>query len=255
MQRLEAGTELGSESSGWGRDEHTGPTVVRRNHSDARSRSVVPVKPHGFETVKVPVDHSCGVPRRPLDPRTREPRDAGTESVGANDQVGQHGGPLLVVGLEDDPAHTARPVAHEIDDARPVHDLRAGSPRGPDEDRIEHGAARCVERIDTVLRLDRHRNRLVAVVERRVTDGGRARGLDLVEQAPPAQLEHSAAHQRVRRERVAPRRVPVDREHGETCAGQEHCGRGSRAAGAHDDRVVASVHAALEQSAERRQRM
>ena len=78
-------------------------------------------------------------------------------------------------------------------------------------------------------------------VEGRRPDHRRARGDDAGKQAPPVQLPHPAAHERVGRQGVRAVPGPVQQQHPCSLAGQEHGRCGARAAGTGDDHVVVAV--------------
>ena len=130
-------------------------------------------------------------------------------------------------------------VAADVGDGDAVADVGAGLGGGVDEDRIEHGAARRVQGVDAVGRLDRDDAPCsVAVGERRAPDRRGAGGDDSVEQAPAVKLEDAAAHQGVGREGVGAVAAAVDDEDPQAGAGEEHGGGGAGGAGADDDDVV-----------------
>jgi hypothetical protein len=119
--------------------------------------------------------------------------------------------------------------------------LGAGGGGRVDQDRVEHGAARRVQGVHAVGRLDGDRHDGIGVAERGAAHLGRARRDDLVEQAPPVQLQHAAAHQGVRGEGVGTVAAAVDEEHAQPGAGQQVGGGRPRGTGADDNDVVAGV--------------
>ena len=158
--------------------------------------------------------------------------DGRLDAGGASVSAGEHGA--------RDPA--AR-VADEVDGGDAVDDLRPRGRRRAHEQRVEHGAPRRVEGVDPVARLDGHRDLLVGVVEGRRPDRRRPRGLDLAEEAPAVKLQHGAAHEGVRRERVIPEPAAIDGQDAQAGAGEEHRRRRSGGAGTDDDRVVSRSQA------------
>ena len=129
-------------------------------------------------------------------------------------------------------------VAEQTGDGHAEAHLGAGSRRGVDEHRVEHGAARRVERVDAGARLDGY---VDAVLGRSGTRGPhrrRAGGDDPVEQAPAGKLQHAAAHQGVGREGVGAVAAAVDHEDTQARAGPAASRWRLRRAGADDDDVV-----------------
>ena len=78
-----------------------------------------------------------------------------------------------------------------------------------------------------------------AVVEDRPPHRRRARSQQRPEQSPALQLEYAAAHQRVRRQRVAAVPGPVNAEHSQPFAGEQHRGGRSGHPSADDDDIPA----------------
>ena len=112
---------------------------------------------------------------------------------------------------------------------------------GVDKDRVEDGAARCVQCIDAVPGLDLDSRVGARQVEGRRPDRRRPRGDDVAQQAPPVQLQYPAAHECVSRQGVRAVPGPVQQQYPCSLAGQEHGRCGARAAGAGDDHVVVTV--------------
>ena len=173
-----------------------------------------------------------------LDGRADRGRDAGADAVGADHPRGLPGDAAPLVAADDavDPAVL---VAGTSGDRHAVAERGAGGSGGVDEDRVEHGAPRRVQRVDAVGRLDGHRDLVVGVAERRRAHGRRARGDDGVEQAPAVELHDAGAHERVGGEGVRAVAALVDDEDVEAGAGEEQGGRRAGGAGADDDDVVA----------------
>ena len=117
-------------------------------------------------------------------------------------------------------------------------DLDAGRLRGLDQERVEHGAARSVERLDAGLGLDLDDVDGVAVAHHVPVHGGRAGRDHAIEQAPAAELEDAGPHQRMGRERVALGTAAIDQEHAAAAPREQHGGGGAGDAGADDDGVV-----------------
>ena len=84
---------------------------------------------------------------------------------------------------------------------------------------------------------------LRAVVERHPPYRRRAGRHDAVQQAPAPQLQHAAAHQRVRRHGVRAAAGPVDDQHPQAGAGEQQRGRGAGDAGTDDDGVPRRIGA------------
>ena len=59
---------------------------------------------------------------------------------------------------DDHSRHPSAMVPVQADDRSTEPDVRAGSFGGVDQQRVEHGAARRIQRVDAGRRLDRHRN-------------------------------------------------------------------------------------------------
>ncbi len=122
-----------------------------------------------------------------------------------------------------------------------VANLRASLAGRIDQQGIEHRAPRRKTGIDAMTRLYVDSDRLVAVVERRRSDGGRSRCDDVGNQAPAIELDDRAPHQRVRRQRVRAVGLPVDDQDLGAGPRQEQ-GRGSAGtACTDDDHVVAFI--------------
>ena len=139
-------------------------------------------------------------------------------------------------------------VAADVGDGDAVADVGTGGDGGVDEDRVEHGAPRRVERVDAVRGFDRDGDLVVGVVEGGAPDGRGAGVDDAVEQPPAVELEDAAAHQGVGREGVGAVAAAVDDEDGQAGAGEQHGGGGAGGAGADDDDVVVGtvgVHGGL----------
>ena len=179
----------------------------------------------------------------------RSTTDAGLVGHDGPDAVGpdHHAGAQLPVAGSAPGPHAAHPavvVPEQPGDRGAVHDVHPGLRGGVDDDPVQHVPPRGVEGIHPGPGADRHLDGLLAaVVEQGLPDRDRAAGDDGVEQAPPGQLHHAGAHQRVRGQGVAAVAPAVEQCHAYAGSGEQH--RGGRAGhpGAdHDDVVV--VHAA-----------
>jgi hypothetical protein len=106
-----------------------------------------------------------------------------------------------------------------------------------DQHAVNDRASRGVETIHVVLRLDRHRNDLVAVVKRRRSNDRRPGRFDAVQNAPSRKLEHAGAHEGVGRERIAPVMAAVDREHTKASSREKQRGGRAGATGSDNDDV------------------
>ena len=140
----------------------------------------------------------------------------------------------------DDAGHSPGTVAAQAGDGHAEPGLDAGVPGRVDQDRVEYGAARGVESIDPGLRLDRHVDAVLAVVEDAAPHRRGARGRHPVQQSPSGQLQDPAAQQGVGRERVGAVAAAVDHQHPQTSPSQEHGGRRPGGPGSNDDDVVGS---------------
>ena len=138
----------------------------------------------------------------------------------------------------DDAGHPPISVAAQAGDRDPEPGLDSGVPGRVDQDRVEHGAARGVERIHARARLDRYVDEVLAVVEDAASHGRCARGRHPVQQSPAGQLQDTAAQQGVGRERVGAEAAAVDHEDPQAGPGEDHGGPRPGRPGPHDDDVV-----------------
>ena len=105
-------------------------------------------------------------------------------------------------------------------------------------DRSKAGVMRRVERIDPVRGFDGDDQVLIAVPEGRASNWWNAGSDELVEQTPPGELEHTAAHQRVcARCRRAVWNI-VEQQGSHVAASEQHRRRRARCPCADDDDVV-----------------
>ena len=112
---------------------------------------------------------------------------------------------------------------------------------------IEQGTARRIQRLHTVCRADRDRHLFVAIVERGLAHRRRPHFLQVRQYAPAVQLQHAAAHQRVRGDGVRAVAGAVDDEYPKSGPCHQHRCGSSRAAGTDNQRIAGSVseHARL----------
>ena len=68
----------------------------------------------------------------------------------------------------------------------------------------------------------------------RQSNGGRARRLDAVENAPPMQLQDTRSHERMRRQRIGFVTRPVDDQNTKPPSGKKHGGGCAGASGSDD---------------------
>jgi quercetin dioxygenase-like cupin family protein len=167
--------------------------------------------------------------------------DGGADPVSADDDPGAGLKRLAVTGPADDAGDVAVAVSFDVSYGDAELHVDAGGGGCVHDDRVEHGAPGRVQGVHAVRRLDGDRYDGVGVAERRPVYRGGSGGDDLVEQAPPGQLEHPAAHQRVRRESVAAVAAAVDEEYLQPEAGEQVGGGRARHAGADDHHVVAGA--------------
>ena len=165
------------------------------------------------------------------------------QAVRADHDSGPHGLRAAVdvreLGAFDAPAR----VAEQLDDAEAVADAGAGLDRGVHEHAVEQRAPGGEEPGHAVLRLDRHVDALVFVVEDRAVHERRARRDDPLEHPEARELEDAGAHQGVGRQRVGAVGAPVHGEHAQAAAGEQH--RRGRPRGARPDHERVVAHAAL----------
>jgi DNA-binding CsgD family transcriptional regulator len=224
-----------------GAGEDARPTVVRRDHPGCCVRSEVPLVAVGVEPRPVAVGGGGGAGPQPLDRRADLPRHLRADPVRADDEpcADPPRAPVRVATV--DPADAPVVVAHQIGDGERMADVDAGIGGGISEYRIEHGAARRVQGVDATTRLDRDGDLLTGVAERGAPDRRGAGGDHTVQHAPPVELQHTGAHERVGRERVGAVCRAVDDDHVEAGPGEQHRGRRAGGAGADDQDVVVGV--------------
>ena len=242
VERLETACHSAAKvSSGQGRED-AGAPVVRGDDADAHAGPVVPVEPARFEPLEVAIDHGRRMPAGVLVVGRDQARDARAQAVGADHAIGMDGKRGGLTRAQRRAAHAPRPVSNEIDGIQAVDDLGARVARRIAQQSIEERTARCVEGVDAIPGLDDDLDRLAVVMEVRRVNRRSTCGLHVAEHAPAVKLEHAAPHQRVGRERVAARPIPIDREHLQPGAREQHGRRSSGAAGADDDRIVVGSH-------------
>ena len=149
-----------------------------------------------------------------------EAGDGGAGAIGADDERGPRGEP--VVGVREPDADDAAAFPDEVGDGGFVDEVGSGVGSSVGEQRVEDGAPWRVERVDAVGGFDVDRQSFAAVVERRSPNGGRPGGDDVVEQAPTGELDHTAAHQGVGGHRVGSRPRTVEDQDASPVAGEEH---------------------------------
>ena len=128
----------------------------------------------------------------------------------------------------------------ELLGAEPLTDLRAGRAGGVDEQRVQHGAAGTVERVDALagreVPVQHHR----PGVEPHPAGGRRSRGAQLAEQAPPVQAGDAGDLDLMRGDGVTGEARPVNEQDPRALPGKQHRGRGARDPRADDDDVIAA---------------
>ena len=192
-------------------------------------------QPRAFE---VAVDHRARAGAAVQHRRARAQRHHRADAVGAH---GEARGRLeaharrVARGDARDPA--LRVDAEPID-GHAEADLDAGRSSRLDHDRVEHGAARSVERVDARLGLDLDGVDRVAVAHHVLVHRRRAGGDHRIEQAPALELEHAGPHQGVGRQRVGPGAAAIDQENATAAAREQHRGGGAGDPGADHDGVV-----------------
>ena len=135
-------------------------------------------------------------------------------------------------------ADDAVAVVDELVDRESLTDLGARGGGSVEQDLVEDTAARRVGDLGAV-RGRRHAGQGERPdVECQPTRGRNVRRGQLLEETPAVQVRHPGLMDVVRRERVARKAGPVYDENPVAPAGEQHCGRRSRGAGADDDCVV-----------------
>ena len=224
-------------------DEDASQAVVGGDDAGGRAGAEHPVVPVGADVRPVPVQVVGRAAADLVDGRLDLSGDEGVGAVSADHEAGADARrPTSTVGAD----HTAGPpvrAAQELADGEPEVDGGAGGGRSVGEQRIEHGPAGGVQRVDAVLRTDVDDGRPAGEVERGAPHGRGAGGADPLQQSPAMELDDRAAHEGVGRQRVAALPGPVDDDDVETGPGQQHRRRRARGAGADDDDVgVVGVH-------------
>ena len=128
--------------------------------------------------------------------------------------------------------------------AHPEADPCAGLLGGVDQQGVEDGTTRRVERVHAGGRLQHDRHRFVAVVERHPPHRRRAACRHPVQQAPAPQLQDAAAHERMGGQGVRAAAGAVHDQHPQAGPGEQQGGRRACDARADDDGVPAGVGAA-----------
>jgi hypothetical protein len=112
--------------------------------------------------------------------RADETRHRRTDTVGADHEFSRNL-PLSIVSILKANTGDATVVrADQIDELRFEHDRCTGVLRGIDKHPVNDSTSRCVETINVVLRFDRNRDDLVAVVKRCRSNHRRTGGFDSV---------------------------------------------------------------------------
>ena len=222
-----------------GRDEDAGLTVVRRDPADARPRSKVPVIAVVPEPGEVPVhDARCVAPGE-VGLGFGEPAHRRAESVGADHHQGGDAAESAVELLQPDTGDAAVRAPYELGDAQPVRDLGARGPGRVDEGAVEQVASRREQARDAPARLDRDPHLALGVVERAGAHDRSARPLERPQHTPLVELHDRTPHQGVRRQRVGSVPATIHDQDPQAPASEQESRRGSGAARADDDRVVA----------------
>jgi hypothetical protein len=164
------------------------------------------------------------------------PRHRRVEPIGPHHQVRLDRVPLAARD-GGDAAHSTVRAGDQAIHGHAVDHLGAAFDRHRREQAVEPRPPRRIQRLDAVLRLDRHGHVLVVVAERRGGDRRRAVIDDRLQHAAPVKLHDGAAPQGVRRERVGAVASAIDHHHAGPGPRQQQRRRGARAAGAHDDDI------------------
>ena len=232
----------GSHSAGRAADEHARLAVVRRDDACAGARAEVPLVAGfvalGFEVAPVAVDDRGRARAEAHDRRADALRDRRAGAVRADHESGVERDALTLLVATDDAGDATLVVPLHAGDGDAEAHVGAGALGRVDQDRVEHGAARRVQRVDAVCGLDLHDEIVVGVVERHPAHRGRVLVDHVVEQPPTVELHDAAAHQRMRREGVGAVAAAVDDEHAHARIGEQHGRGGTRSAGADHDDVV-----------------
>ena len=125
---------------------------------------------------------------------------------------------------------------------RAEFDDSAGPLGGVDQQCIDHGAPRRIQRVHPAERFDRHGDRFVAVVEDGPTHRRRALRDQPAQQTPPLQLQDPPAHQHMGGPRVAAVPRAVDAQHPKPPAGQQQRRRGAGHSCPDDDGIPVPIH-------------
>jgi len=236
VSSLDAGAERLVERASRHGNEHTGFAVVRLNGPSGRPLRPVPVIAVVLDAFPVAVHAACGVAALTVRARLYQSRHRRPNAVGADDVTCRHRLPLSVLIDDHDTGDSAGMRARHIHHSSAVHDVGAGLGGGVGQHPIQHVASRRIERLDTVARRNRNRDRLDPIVKSRLPHRRRRGGDHGRQDAPAVQLQHSPPHQRMRRQGVAASLAPIDDQDPETHASQEQCSGGAGAAcpGNHD---------------------
>jgi hypothetical protein len=164
--------------------------------------------------------------------------DGGADPVRAHDEARVRAKRSPVPGPADDTGDGAGRVPFDVGDGNPEARLRPGIGCRVDQDRVENGTARRIQRLDAVGRLDRDRHDLARVAERDPSHGRSPGRDDPVQEPPTVQLQHAAPHQRVGRQRVGAVLPPVEQQHAQPGPGQQERGGSAGRSGADHRDVV-----------------
>ena len=167
-------------------------------------------------------------------------RDERMAAVRADHDLGPfaHGLTALRAALDADDASV---FDEELLHREALSNFRAGLSRGVDQQFVQHGPPRAVRdrRVCRARRAgDRERTEIERVgVDRRTSGRGQP-----IEQSPSRERGDAQRVHDMRRHRVARECRAVDHEHAVSLPGQQHRRWRTRAARAHDDRVVRRIH-------------
>jgi hypothetical protein len=187
----------------------------------------------------VPVGVAAHGQGRPVvvDGRAHRPGDQRVLAVGPDDQRGRLGDALAPLGAPADAGDPAALDRELLDDELLAH-LGPGGPGRLQQQGVKDRPARAVDGVDPleggVAALEHDR----AGVEPHLPGRGRARGHDLVQQAPAPEPRPSRELHLVGGERVAREGRPVDQQHPEPLAGQQHRRRRAGHPGPDNNHVV-----------------
>jgi hypothetical protein len=190
--------------------EHACLAVVGRDDTGRGIGAEVPLVAICLQARPVAVRDGGGRSPDTLERRAGQLGDRGPDPVRADDDPGPGPERLAVPGPAGNAGDGTVAVAVDVGHGDAEPHVGAGGEGRVDEDRVEYGAPRRVQGVHAMRRLDDDRDDGIGVAERGAAHRGRARRDDLLEQAPPGQLQHATAHQGVRGEGVGAVAAAVD---------------------------------------------